>query len=660
VLDDRFTPPVRGRFVPGDRYPAGGAELRPLLRGRTRRAGADGRAAEVPRHRGARALHRGDLAYRAGIALALGTGAALRSAALYDVPGPGGREADMVAQVVAVARSGLSATGGFGLYPLHLMSPAGPQLAGLAALTGAWARAPSVLGAVRESGPLLWLAGGILVWRLARRLGAGRGWASGALWLPALSPAAVVSARQVAPENLAAVWALASVLLALPAVRAARSAPASGPPWRSDLRLAGCLGMAVLSSPVTVAVVPAVLVLWARRAGAARAWAVGAGVLGLAGAAATAVAPAQLLAVHPSWSVPGWAAGDPLSPLLALAVGAAALGPPELRPLAVAVLALVPVGLLTGMPTAALLVPLASVLLAALIAGRSPGPAPTGGVPPGGSPDLRRLAGAAGRPRTPVLLGSALAVLWSVGYLSLAARVQVPSPAMSARAWLTGNLPAGQPVRTDPTTRVALAGGPADWDRFATPAECRTRAAPACASTWWIGAAPPPAPGDTAVARFGRAGAADTVWVRTTAEPDPDPAGERRARVLAGAALTGSPRLVSDPGTASQLRAGLLDPRACTALAALATGQRVRLVALLPVPGEAEVGRPMRQMVLAPAGPAPDGRTDPAAAEEAIGAFFRAQVGPFRPSAMAETRSGVLVRYSPVSPPGLLSAFLPD
>jgi hypothetical protein len=135
-----------------------------------------------------------------------------------------------------------------------------------------------------------------------------------------------------------------------------------------------------------------------------------------------------------------------------------------------------------------------------------------------------------------------------------------------------------------------------------------------------------------------------------------DPARELDARRAAGAALATSPQLRADPEVTAELRAGRVDPAAMSALGALLSIQRLRLVALPPIPGEA-ADRPLRQLLLTPDGPPPDG-VPAADAQRHIVAFFEAQLGPFRPYAVTVTPSGVLVRYPPLAPPDLLEAFL--
>jgi hypothetical protein len=206
---------------------------------------------------------------------------------------------------------------------------------------------------------------------------------------------------------------------------------------------------------------------------------------------------------------------------------------------------------------------------------------------------------------------------------------------------------------------VALISGTDAWPRVNGAADCQ-RPSPAtiCADQdWWVTTPSEPTPPAAAlIAEFGPADAPDRIEVRTTAPMGSDPARELDARRAAGAALATSPQLRADPEVTAELRAGRVDPAAMSALGALLSIQRLRLVALPPIPGEA-ADRPLRQLLLTPDGPPPDG-VPAADAQRHIVAFFEAQLAPFRPYAVTVTPSGVLVRYPPLAPPDLLEAFL--
>jgi hypothetical protein len=468
-------------------------------------------------------------------------GTVLRSLALYDSPRPGYREASLVTQVVEFTRFGVHGTLQLGELPVYLVSMATPQLAALCALTGAWGRAPSALGAVRECGPLLWLAVAPLVWVLARRTGLGRGWALCAVAVLALSPTAIAAARQATPENLAALWALAAVLLALgsssssvPSARLATSSSVPSARLASSSSVPLCLGVtlcmsiAVLSSPVAVALLPTVLLLCARQGGRqgdyGRVALVAGAVLFVSGlGAATALAtasPSTLTAnVHghpPDWFGSDWLGPDLITPLLGLVGTLLALRGSRLRPIAIGVLLLPLVGALFGAPVAAFTVPLASVLAVQAVAGVLAGRTPTGR-------RHRHLVKVA----MPALLAGALALGWSVNYATLPSAIS-PQPTTLARAWLTQHLPAGQQVLSDRRTRVALVPGTGGWDRVSTVDACRrTASLPSAArplrgcarAPWWI--TDPTVPSglpkhSNLIAVFGQPNAPNRIEVRTT------------------------------------------------------------------------------------------------------------------------------------------------
>ncbi|HWN33166.1 MAG TPA: hypothetical protein VNP03_10485 [Pseudonocardia sp.] len=631
----------------------------------------------------------------AGVALVLGIGVALRWVALSDTPEATDREAALVTGVVTLSRTGVWTGLPLGAVPARLLSLATPQLAAIGSLTGAWRRVPSALGAVRECGPLLWTGAALLVWVLARRLGVVRRWALLAVALLAICPAAIGAARVAAPENLALLWSLAALVLVTGRHRVGRAA------LGIDLVIIGCTSVAVLTAPVALALLPTVLLLSAVQRDPRRPALIAVGVLLTVGvgtaftvvAAPSGGSPGWLapgwLATGgpvPDWLGPGWLGRDLVTPALVLLVGLLALRPggrssPRRRALAVGVLGVPLLALPLGAaPTPAL--PLAAVLVAAAAAGierdllarsrparrYSPpdrrerpnrGGRPERFEPPerGEPPDRRagrdRGAGRFVPQLAPALLIGVLAVVWAANLAELPTAT-APPPAAAARAWLRDNVPDTDQVRTDDRTRVALVPGTEAWSRVSTG---DTPSAPA----WWV-SAPGDRPPATAalVAEFGASGAPDRLEISGALGTAPDPARELAARRAAGAMLTMSPQLSADPGVLDQLRAGRVDPCAMTALAGLLSRQRIRLVDLPPMPGETAADRPLRQLLLAPDGPPPEGVPDtgPDTARRAVVEFFEAQLAPFRPYAVTETPAGVLVRYSPLAPPDLLEAFL--
>jgi hypothetical protein len=593
----------------------------------------------------------------AGLAVVVGIGVALRWVGLDDTPVPTDREATLVTGVVALSRTGIWPGLPLGALPARLMSLATPQFAAIGSLTGAWRRAPSALAAVRESGPVLWAGGALLVWVLVRRLGVVRRWGLLAVALLAICPAAIGAARVAAPENLALLWSLAALVLVTGRPRVGRAA------LRVDLVIIGCTAVAVLTAPVMLALLPTVLLLSARQHDPRRPALIAVGVLLTVGVGTAFTVTAEPTGAPPDWPAPdwlgpGWLGRDLVTPALVLLVGLLALrsggrSSPRRRALAVGVLGVPLLALPLGVtPTAVL--PLAAVLVAALAAGIERGvlarsrPA----APPAGASAQEH--GAAGRfvPQlAPALLIGVLAVVWAANLAQLPDATE-PAPAAAARAWLRDNVPATDRIHADPRTRVALV--PADeWSRVSTGGG----ATPA----WWVTAPGDPTPATSGlVAEFGAGGAPDRLEIRAALGTTPDPARELTARQAAGAMLTMSPQLRADPAVLDQLRAGRVDPCAMTTLAGLLSRQRIQLLGLPPVPGETATDRPLRQLLLAPDGPPPEGVPDtgPDTARRAIVDYFEAQLAPFRPYTVTETPPGVLVRYSPLAPPDLLEAFL--
>ncbi|MDT7601206.1 MAG: hypothetical protein QOK26_3283 [Pseudonocardiales bacterium] len=646
----------------------------PYRRSRPSHAARNGRPTHAVPHRGTRThrLRRGAgsrpparvvaLSWGA-LTAALGTGAALRAVALYDTPEPTDREAALVTGVVTLSRTGAWIGSQLGALPVKLMSLATPQFAAISSGTGAWRRAPSALGAVRESGPLLWVLAGLLVWVLAGRVGAGWRWSVVAVALLALCPAAIGTARVAAPESLALLWSLAALVLATGIPRVGHAA------LRVDLAITGYLTVAILTAPVAIALLPSVLLLSARQGDPRRPalltgavlTAVGLGTAALASGLAVTTGPADWFGPSGTaeWFAPGWLGRDPVTPVVALVVALAALRSHRQRPLAVGVLGVAVLAPVLD-ASAALAVPLAAVLAVAVARERldrirERGATTTASTRPSW---LDRW-----RPRLPKLAPAGLtglfALVWAANLAQLPKATR-PPPTTWARAWLRDNVPNPGQVRTDPRSRVALMSGTDAWPTVNSAADCeRTSPAAACADPdWWVTTpSEPPPPAAALIAEFGPADAPDRIEVHTAAALEPDPARELDGRRAAGAALTTSPQLRADPEVTAQLRAGRVDPAAMSALGALLSIQRLRLVALPPVPGEAAADRPLRQLLLTPDGPPPDG-VPAADAQRHIVAFFEAQLAPFRPYAVTVTPSGVLVRYPPLAPPDLLDAFL--
>jgi hypothetical protein len=137
-----------------------------------------------------------------------------------------------------------------------------------------------------------------------------------------------------------------------------------------------------------------------------------------------------------------------------------------------------------------------------------------------------------------------------------------------------------------------------------------------------------------------------------TAAYDSALAADRSARIAAGAQLIGNHRIAVTAGAGTALRAGRVDPRLLSMLAALAAQQPLRIIAFGdPSPG-ASAAIPLRSVELAPA----QAGTHAAARLGAMLSFLRAQQLPFRPAATGLVHGSALsVEYAAPSPLGLLS-----
>jgi hypothetical protein len=137
-----------------------------------------------------------------------------------------------------------------------------------------------------------------------------------------------------------------------------------------------------------------------------------------------------------------------------------------------------------------------------------------------------------------------------------------------------------------------------------------------------------------------------------TAAYDSALAADRSARIAAGAQLIGNHRIAVTAAAGTALRAGRVDPRLLSMLAALAAQQPLRILAFGdPSPG-ASAAIPLRSVELAPA----QAGTHAAARLGAMLSFLRAQQLPFRPAATALVHGSALsVEFAAPSPLGLLS-----
>jgi len=130
------------------------------------------------------------------------------------------------------------------------------QIAAYTSLTGAFARYPFAVEAAREAMVFFAAVSSVLLFVLARRLGAGRVTAAVAGLVFALSPLALQYHRTVYIDNVATPWLLAAFVLALS--RRQQLAGFAG--------AAACLGVAVLSKETYLLALPFLIWIAVRRA----------------------------------------------------------------------------------------------------------------------------------------------------------------------------------------------------------------------------------------------------------------------------------------------------------------------------------------------------------------------------------------------------------
>jgi hypothetical protein len=508
------------------------------------------------------------------------------------------------------------------------------QFAGYAWITDAFAREPTALLAVREAMMVSAVVGAALLWILARRLGLTVVTATAAVVLLAISPMATGLQRVALPENLAVTWVLAALVLL--------SSPREKPLLRNDILAAVCLLIAVLTAPLSLAMVPTATVLAVRGRPLNRPSLVAAlpslGIL-------IGLGPVTWLRTTlpaPIDTLSGWLAVDPVVAVAWVAAAVVGCFVARVRPVAAGALILIAV---TVWPTAmrieavALLAPFGSLLLAAVgeAVARSRNPRNTRG--------RHSMAREFAAPMLVVvgLLVAAAIPGWVRGLDALGTGPTGQSAFADAATWLRANA-SGEPVRADDTTWAELRqAGLSPVSRMST-------CAGGCpASTWAVSVLDEDQPTSAAaVAVFG-----DGRWRVQISQADAESRlaaeqRERQARRNAGTALLGSARIDVTDEVAALLRDGRVDPRVIAVVAALAATAAVHLIDLPAVAGEDAANQPRRTVLL---------DTDDAA-DRLVG-YFTGQIGVFRPESASATPDGVLARYPPLAPTGLLTSFAP-
>ncbi len=560
------------------------------------------------------------------------------------------------------------------------------QIAGYTGLTGAFGRYEFAVEAAREAMVFFSAVSSILLFVLARRLGAGRITAAAASLVFAVSPLALQYHRTVYIDNVATPWLLAAFVLVL-----SRRQQLAG-----FTAAAACLGVAVLSKETYLLALPFLIWLAVRRADkSTRRY-----TLSVAGAVLVVIGGGYLLlAAVKGELLPGsgrvslwegvtyqlgsraasgsvfdggslandaaaqWWALDPVFIVLGSAAAVVGLFLRRVRPIASMLVFLLafmfrPNGYLP-VPYVIMLIPFAALLVAYTAE--------------------RALLSVAGRVRTRTRLSGAtrrgLGITWAV-VTAAALVVAVPLWGTQLRGFLFGNLDlpmqqAEQWVGDNVSKSSRLLVDDAMWVDLVDDGFARNNV------VWYYkldtdGAVERQSPNgwkdsdyvittdsmrtggnssadvsqairnSTAVASFGTGDqqvevrrihsegltAAETAITRAT-----------DVRKTMGTELASNPALRADDGTKSQFRAGQVDSRAMIALGQVLADQDVRVSRFTPRTGED--GQPFRTVVL---------HTSDAAGAERVAATFQALSSSFRPSSVERDGERVTVTYAPSDP----------
>ncbi|ROQ03956.1 MULTISPECIES: glycosyltransferase family 39 protein [unclassified Curtobacterium] len=560
------------------------------------------------------------------------------------------------------------------------------QIAGYTGLTGAFARYPFAVEAGREAMVFFSAVSSILLFVLARRLGAGRITAAAAGLVFALSPLALQYHRTVYIDNVATPWLLAAFVLVLS--RRQQLAGFAG--------AAACLGIAVLSKETYLLALPFLIWMAIRRAdkstrrytlsvAGAVLVVIGGGYLLLAAVKGELLPSSgrvslfegityQLGSRSASGSLfdPGslanaaasqWWALDPVFIVLGSAAAVVGLFLRRVRPIAAMLVFLLammfrPNGYLP-VPYVIMLIPFAALLVAYTAE--------------------RAVLAIAGRVRTRTRLGAGtrrgLGITWAVT-TAVALVVAVPLWGTQLRGFVLGNLDlpmqqAEQWVGDNVSKSSRLLVDDAMWVDLVEDGFARNNV------VWYYkldtdGAVERQSPNgwkdsdyvittdsmrtggnsssdirqaienSTAVATFGSGD--QQVEVRrihaegsTAAQTAITRASDLRKTM--GTELASNPALRADDGTKSQFRAGQVDSRAMIALGQVLADQDVRVDRFTPLTGE--TGQPFRTAVL---------HTSDAASAERVAATLEAMPDSFRPASVEREGERLTVTYTPADP----------
>ncbi|WP_439694115.1 ArnT family glycosyltransferase [Curtobacterium sp. SP.BCo] len=560
------------------------------------------------------------------------------------------------------------------------------QIAGYTSLTGAFARYPFAVEAGREAMVFFAAVSSILLFVLARRLGAGRATAAAAGLVFALSPLALQYHRTVYIDNVATPWLIAAFVLVLS--RRQQLAGFAG--------AAACLGVAVLSKETYLLALPFLIWIAVRRADkSTRRY-----TLSVAGAVLAVIGGGYLLlAAVKGELLPGagrvsllegityqlgsraasgsvfdagslandaasqWWQLDPVFIVLGSAAAVVGLFLRRVRPIAAMLVFLLlfmfrPNGYLP-VPYVIMLIPFAALLVAYTAE--------------------RAVLAIAGRLRTSTRLGAVtrrgLGVTWAV-VTAAALVVAVPLwggqlrgfllgnldlPMQQAEQWVGDNVPKSSRLLVDDAMWVDLVqdgfarnnvvwyykldtdaaverqspNGWKDSDYVITTDSMRTGGNSSSDIRQAI-------ENSTTVAAFGTGN--QKVDVRRIHAEGRSAAAEAitaasNGRKTLGTELAANPGLRADSGTKSQFRAGQVDSRAMIALGQVLADQSVRVDRFTPITGE--TGQPFRRVVLHAAD---------AAGATRVAATLDAMSDRFRPTDVERDGTRLTVTYAPADP----------
>lgn len=560
------------------------------------------------------------------------------------------------------------------------------QIAAYTSVTGAFARYPFAVEAARESMVFFTAVSSVLLFVLARRIGAARPTAAAAVLLFALSPLALQYHRTVYIDNVATPWLLAAFVLVLS--RRKQLAGFAG--------AAACLGIAVLSKETYLLALP--FLIWIAVRGADKS--TRRYTLSVAGAVLAVIGGGYiLLAAVKGELLPGpgrvsllqgityqlgsraasgsvfdggslanqaaaqWWALDPVFIVLGCVAALVGLFLRRVRPIAAMLVFLLafmfrPNGYLP-VPYVIMLIPFAALLVVwtadravVAIAGWSRSRSRL----PGG---VRRTFGIAWAAVTVAALAVA-APLWTAQLRGFTTS-DLDQPMQQAERWVGDNVPKSSRLLVDDAMWVDLvkAGFARDnvvwYYKLDTDAAVERQSPNGWKDSDYVVTTDSMRTGgnsskdvadairnSTTVAVFGTGDQqVDVRRIHSEGEAAAEQAITKATdqRKAMGTELAANPALEADAGTKSQFRAGQVDSRAMIALGQVLADQRVSVDRFTPLTGE--TGQAFRRVVL---------HADGTAATTRVERTLQAMSDTYRPQSVERHGDELVVTYTPIDP----------